>query len=88
MTRTCAHPPCRTVLSRYNRSPYCYLHESLRRLAPATRTCPACGAVKPFTDEHWVETQNGRYRSLCRDCSNARRRAAHAQRKAARQVTP
>jgi hypothetical protein len=34
--RTCAHDGCDTILSRYNRTDWCGVHELLRTL-PATR---------------------------------------------------
>jgi hypothetical protein len=35
--RTCAHEGCDTILSRYNKTDWCGVHELLRTLLPATR---------------------------------------------------
>lgn len=75
--RVCAVPGCATVLSVYNGSRFCALHESARRPARsarrplAERTCPNCGLAFETANPH------RRYCSdRCRTAAFARRERA------------
>ena len=83
--RVCAEPDCRTVLSSYNPSAYCWLHEGRRASTKGgqrkervelDRICAFSGCERPFVSSNPVRIYCS---DRCRMASFQKRHALHQQ---------
>lgn len=72
--RVCAAPGCGTILSVYNTSPFCSLHDDTEELPVPDGycRCRSCGRVLPWTAEFFHRDGSRRSREFQRACKTCR----------------
>jgi hypothetical protein len=89
--RVCAREDCGTVLSVYNRQPFCGVHadDDDNVVPEGCCRCTKCGQVLEWTSEFFHRSPNGGPAKLHRSCKECRNsRGAHDRDKAARERVP
>ena len=75
--RVCGHPGCETIVSQYNPSDYCGVHDRLHAvrfdidsLLFTTKRCPVCERHLPANSNHWhrdAREEDG-FKNVCSRC--------------------